>query len=131
MTAYLNVAVIAVMIAAVISTCYFAMATFRLKSKLEERKEYIADIDSCLDRCHAPATNDLGHTVAAWRRIELWGKQFQCLRLSLDQSNRTAANALAQLATTEQDLESTTANLQTWIDNAETRAAGEGKGETA
>ena len=59
----------------------------QVEEALQERKEFIADCDTALDRIQAPRTNEgQEELVSTWRRIELLGKLLYQYRQELERS---------------------------------------------
>jgi hypothetical protein len=64
----------------------------QVEEALQERKEFIADCDTALDRIQAPRTNEgQEELVSTWRRIELLGKLLYQYRQELERSAATLA----------------------------------------
>ncbi len=62
----------------------------QVEEALQERKEFIADCDTALDRIQAPRTNEgQEELVSTWRRIELLGKLLYQYRQELERSAPT------------------------------------------
>lgn len=70
----------------------------QVEEALQERKEFIADCDTALDRIQAPRTNEgQEELVSTWRRIELLGKLLYQYRQELERSAPTLRAENARL----------------------------------